>query len=122
MLIVALFGPIARLEIPNLCERLSGYLKGGGAERVICDVGTLVDPDATTVEALARLYLTSRRRGSQFRLRDVGLELAELLGFVGLRDVLPLERASALQPRRQAEQREQARRIQEEADSGDPTA
>jgi hypothetical protein len=89
---------------------------------VVCDVGAIVDPDVVTVDALARLQLTARRLGRQLRLRDACVELQELLAFVGLGEVMPLCSASPLEPRGQAEQREQARRVQEEADPGDPTA
>lgn len=120
--VLALGGSIARSDIPALCERVHVLLEGSEADLVLCDVGALVHPDATTVDALARLQLTARRLGRRVRLRDACGELQDLLAFVGLGEVLPLGAASGLEPRRQAEQREQARGVEEEADPGDPTA
>jgi hypothetical protein len=50
---------------------------------------TGVDPDAVTVEALARLQLATRRHGYRVRLCNASDELLDLLAFMGLRDVLP---------------------------------
>ena len=59
--------------------------RGGVA---LCDVSG-VDPDAVTVDALARLQLAARRHGCQVRLLHPSRELLELLAFMGLTDVLP---------------------------------
>jgi ABC-type transporter Mla MlaB component len=59
-----------------------------GAKVVFCDVRD-ADPDAATVDALARLQLTARRQGCEVRLRRASDELRELLGFMGLAEVLP---------------------------------
>ena len=48
-----------------------------------------IDPDAVTVDALARLQLAARRHGCTVRLRHASQDLVELLTFMGLRDVLP---------------------------------
>jgi hypothetical protein len=48
-----------------------------------------VEPDAVTVDALARLQLAAQRHRCQVRLRDASSELLELVAFMGLRDVLP---------------------------------
>ena len=119
-IVLAIDGRIARADIPALCERVHVLLEGCDAELVVCDVGTLVDPDAVTVDALARLQLTARRLGRRVRLRDPCGELQELLALTGLGDVLPLAAPSGLQPSGQAEQREQAGGVQEEADPVDP--
>jgi hypothetical protein len=58
-------------------------------------------PDLAMVDALARMQLGARRRGSRLRLRNVNDELRGLLELVGLADVL------ALEPRRQPELGEQ---------------
>jgi hypothetical protein len=42
-------------------------------------------PDLSIVDALARWQLSARRRGGSIRLREVGVELAELLDLAGLR-------------------------------------
>ena len=83
-------GPITGAAIAGLCERVRLALEGSGADLVVCDVGTLVEPDCATVDALARLQLTARRLGRQVRLRNACGELQELLALVGLGDVVPL--------------------------------
>jgi ABC-type transporter Mla MlaB component len=84
----AVRGPIARADLPGLCERVCGLLQGSGAAVAFCDVSG-VEPDCVTVDALARLQLAARRNGCQVRLRDASSELLELVAFMGLRDVLP---------------------------------
>jgi hypothetical protein len=118
-IVLAIDGRIARADIPALCERVHVLLEGCDAELVVCDVGALVDPDAVTVDALARLQLTAGRLGRRIRLRDPCGELQGLLALMGLGDVLP-GAASELQPGGQAEEREQAGGVQEEADPVDP--
>jgi anti-anti-sigma regulatory factor len=51
--------------------------------------------EAATVDALARLQLAARRAGGQIRLCDAPAELRELIVFMGLRDVLPVEERAA---------------------------
>jgi len=50
------------------------------------------DADVVTVDALARLQLEANRLGCRMRLRDASAELLELVAFMGLADVLPVER------------------------------
>ena len=57
---------------------------------IVCDVGAL-PPDATVIDALARLQLTARRLGLEVRLRHASNELQDLLAFAGLGDVLRVE-------------------------------
>jgi ABC-type transporter Mla MlaB component len=114
-----LVGPIAYADIPALCARAGTLLKSGDADRLICDVAAVADPDAVTIEALARLQLTARRLGSQVRLRNVSGELQELLDFVGLNGVLPLSARSRIEARRQAEEREVRGGVEEEGDPAD---
>jgi ABC-type transporter Mla MlaB component len=118
--VLALEGPIAREDIPALCERTRALLEGRGTASVACDVGAL-GPDAVTVEALARLQLTASRLGLRVRFRGASPELQRLLGLMGLGEVLPCG-DSGVEPGGQAEQREQARRVEEERDPGDPAA
>ena len=47
-----------------------------------------VDPDAVTVDALARLQLAARRLSCRLLLRNASPELLELVAFMGLADVL----------------------------------
>jgi ABC-type transporter Mla MlaB component len=82
-------GPIARDDLPGLCARVCLLLeRQPGALVAFCDVQA-VDPDAVTVEALARLQLAARRYGCRVRLRGVSDGLRELLEFMGLDHVLP---------------------------------
>jgi ABC-type transporter Mla MlaB component len=84
----AIHGPIARDDLPGLCDRVCGLLATGEAEVAFCDVRG-IDPDAVTVDALCRLQLAASRHGCQVRLRHASSELLELVEFMGLRDVLP---------------------------------
>lgn len=47
--------------------------------------------DIATVDALARLQLTARRLGWRLRLRNVSVELGELIELAGLTGVLGVE-------------------------------
>ena len=115
-----LAGPIAHADIAVLCARARTLLESGPADRLICDVGAVADPDAVTIDALARLQLTARRLGSQVGLRNASDQLQELLDFVGLNGVLPLSRRSRVETGRQAEEREVRGGVQEERDPADP--
>lgn len=84
----AIWGPIAREDLPGLCDRVCAQLHACGAGVARCDV-TGVGPDAVTVDALARLHLAAKRIGCQVRLLNASAELRELIAFMGLRDVLP---------------------------------
>ena len=84
----AVHGPIAPSDLPGLCDRICALLVSSDAAVALCDVSG-VDPDAVTVDALARLQLAARRQSCQVRLRNASIELLELLDFMGLRDVLP---------------------------------
>jgi hypothetical protein len=50
-----------------------------------------LQPDAVTVDALARLQLAAKRSESQLLLRGASTELRELVDFMGLGDVLVVE-------------------------------
>ncbi len=84
----AISGPIRRADLPGLCERVCALLTESGADVALCDVAG-VEPDAVTVDALARLQLAARRLDCQVRLRHASDALLDLLTFMGLRDVLP---------------------------------
>ena len=84
---LAIRGPIARSDLPGLCERVCALLARSGAAVVLCDVRG-VAPDAVTVDALARLQVAARRHGCQIRLRGASDALLALVAFMGLRDVL----------------------------------
>lgn len=120
-IVLVLSGPIDRADIPALCDRARAVLQRSCADLVLCNVEALVDPDAVAVDVLARLQLTARRLGRRVRLGHACRDLQELLDFMGLGDVLPLA-ASGLEPRGQAEEREEGLGVEEEADPVDPTA
>jgi ABC-type transporter Mla MlaB component len=108
-------GPtIDRADIPILCANLVALLDVTGATVVMCDVGRIVEPDAVTVEALARLQLTARRFGRYLTICRANHRLLDLMTFVGLSDVLSVESA------RQAEQRTEPVGVEERADPPDP--
>ena len=81
-------GPIARADLPGLCDRVCALLREHAPGIALCDVSS-VQPDAVTVDALARLQLAARRHGCQVRLRKASSGLLELVAFMGLLDVLP---------------------------------
>ncbi len=82
----AIRGPIAREDLPGLCERVCRLLRTSDAKVVRCDVAG-VDPDAVTVDALARLQLAARRQGCEVQLCHASDALLELVTFMGLEDV-----------------------------------
>ena len=81
-------GPIERDDLPGLCDRVCALLRESGADIAVCDVRG-VEPDAVTVDALARLQLAARRLCCQVRLRNASEELLGLVDLMGLEDVLP---------------------------------
>jgi len=70
--------------------------------------------DVLTVDALARLQLSARRRGRRLRLGNASGELQELIALAGLSDVLGVE------SQRQPEQGEQRVGVEEERELDDP--
>ncbi len=86
--VFAIRGPIEPSDLPGLCDRVCALLARSRAGVVLCDVRG-VEPDAVTVDALARLQLAARRRGCQVRLCRASSELLELVDFMGLKNVLP---------------------------------
>src|SRR3954452_4862697 len=83
----AIWGPIARADLPGLCDRVCAMLTDNDPAHVLCRVDA-VEPDARTVDALARLQLDARRHACQIRLPGASTKLRELIAFMGLRDVL----------------------------------
>ena len=55
-----------------------------------CDVSGITEPDAVTLEALARLQLIAQRLGTSIRLANASPQLVDLLTLAGLTDVLPV--------------------------------
>jgi hypothetical protein len=94
-------------------------LDDAGANVVTCDLGGLRDPDAGTIDLLARLQLTARRLGGSIQLRHACDDLQDLLAFVGLDDVLPVCSGLPLEAQGQVEEREQVG-AEERVDPADP--
>jgi anti-anti-sigma regulatory factor len=69
--------------------------------------------DIGTVDALARLQLSARRLGRRLRLREVPIELRELIELAGLSRVLGVE------PVGQAEEWEVALDVEKRVQPGD---
>lgn len=55
---------------------------------IVYDVGWIAEPDAPTLDALARLQLTARRLGVTIELRNACPVLVDLIAYAGLSDVL----------------------------------
>ncbi len=88
--VLTLRGEIGRADLPGLCARVTALIEGSGAELVVCDVAEVSSPDCATVDALARIQLTTRRLGSGLRLRSASDELHEVLAMAGLCEVVGL--------------------------------
>jgi ABC-type transporter Mla MlaB component len=113
----AVRGPISRADLPGLCERICASLAESGATLALCDVHS-VEPDAVTVDALARLQLVARRHGCQVLLRHASSELLDLIAFMGLRDVVPESRLR-VEPSGETEEREDGLGVEEERELDD---
>ena len=85
--------------------------------RSVClDCGHLEATTAATIDEIARLQLTARRRGCQLELANANPYLLDLIGFVGLSHVLRVQSGG------QAEERKQPGGIEEEGELCDPPA
>lgn len=73
------------------------------------DCGSIAEPTMSTIDQVARLQLEARRCGCKFELRDANHYLLGLISLAGLGGVL------AVEAERQAEQREDPCRIEEES-------
>ena len=82
---------------------------------MVLDCGPLERPTMATIDHIARLQLAVRLRGCRLELHNANPCLCELIGFAGLTGVLRVE------PRRQAEQRKDPGRVQEERELGYPS-
>jgi ABC-type transporter Mla MlaB component len=83
----AIYGPIARDDLPGLCARVCALLGDSAAGVAFVDVAG-IEPDAVCVDALARLQLAAKGYGCLVRLRNATPALRELVAFMGLADVL----------------------------------
>ncbi|MET7340281.1 STAS domain-containing protein [Streptomyces sp. NPDC005547] len=82
--VVVLPDHLTRADVPRLCAELRAALAASPTATPACDVSAAVHPDLTTIEALARLTLVTRRAGARLRLRGTPPELRALLDLVGL--------------------------------------
>ncbi len=86
-IVFTIHGPIARADLDGLGDRVCALLSKAAASVVYCDVRD-VEPDAVTVDALARLQLGAHRQGCEVRLRGTSSALRALVELMGLADVL----------------------------------
>ena len=81
-------GPIAaRRPARAVRPRLRAARRERAPAVALCDVRG-VEPDAVTVDALARLQLAASRSGCRVELRNASTDLLALVEFMGLADVL----------------------------------
>lgn len=80
-------GPIARPDLPGLCDRLRDQIAQQNATHVVCEI-TGLDADAIAVDALARLRLEACRCRCSVSVEGGSEDLQDLIAFVGLRAVL----------------------------------
>jgi hypothetical protein len=79
-------------------ERIQTVLDHGDRGTVICDVAAIQCPTLGTLDVLARLQLTVRRRGWHLTLHGAHFELRALLAFAGLIEVLRVTQNSPDSP------------------------
>ncbi|MFI6579861.1 STAS domain-containing protein [Embleya sp. NPDC050493] len=119
------YAPLVRADVPGLCARLLELLHGDAADPFPCDVRALTHPDLAAIEALARLQLTARGLDRRIRLHGASGELRDLLTLTGLDEIVPTGpgplRSGPLgvECRREAEQREQMRDVEERVEADD---
>jgi ABC-type transporter Mla MlaB component len=114
--VLSLGGPLARADLPALCERGRALLEASGAEVLVCDASRLVNVDVVALDAIVRLQLTARRLGGRICVRHAPVELEELLRFTGLAEICGLLGVD----QREAEEREEPLGVQEEGELDDP--
>ena len=80
-------GPIARPDVSGLCDHVSELLEMSGASTALCDVRR-VEPDAVSVDALARIRLVAREHGCDVKVHGASDDLRSLIALMGLQKVL----------------------------------
>lgn len=92
-------------------------------DRVLdADVSDVASPTIGTVDLLARLVLAARDGGGELRIVGASDELHDLLKLAGLCDVFGVCEPSGLEAWGEAEEREEARGVEEEDQPGHPVA
>lgn len=81
-------GSLAPAAVADLCDRVRALVESRATRPVVCDVSALTEPDALTLEAIARVQLIARRAGIRVALCDPPAILVDLLTLVGLADAL----------------------------------
>jgi ABC-type transporter Mla MlaB component len=79
--------------VAELCERVRAFVESRATMPVVCDVSAITAPDATSLDALARVQLVARRAGIPVGLRNAPPVLLDLLELAGLSDAIRPERA-----------------------------
>jgi ABC-type transporter Mla MlaB component len=79
--------PLRREHLPGLFARTCELLATHRPQIVCCDVAG-IEPDAVSVDALARLQLAARRSGCRVEFQGASPELRSLIDFMGLAGVL----------------------------------
>lgn len=79
---------VCREDVPGLCEQFRAWLRDSDNAVSVCDVSAVTDPDAVTIEVLARLQLSAQCLGRRVRIEGAGPRLTELLTVTGLADLL----------------------------------
>jgi ABC-type transporter Mla MlaB component len=121
-IVLVIGGAVAEDQIVALCRRIGGLLERSESDLIFCDVGALDDPDAATVDLVARLQLTARRLGRQVRLLDACGELQDLIELTGLSEIFSVSDELDLEPSGDPEQGEPSGRVEEKRDPGDGIA
>ncbi|RKN05570.1 STAS domain-containing protein [Streptomyces radicis] len=80
-------GPVAREDVPGICERLTAHVRRGGVGDVTVDVAEVGGANAVTLEVVARLRLTAKRLGCGIRFVNMRAGLPGLVGWLGLGEV-----------------------------------
>jgi ABC-type transporter Mla MlaB component len=117
-IVLAVPGPLARTDVPALCDRARELLEESGADLVVCDVRELIDADAFAIDLIARLQLTARRLGARVCVRHASKPLRDLLAFTGIAEVCGLR----VELERQPEEGEEGLRVEEEGELDDAPA
>ncbi len=114
-------GRIDRTDAARFGREVRSLLDDGGAARIVCDIGSVSQSDVAVVDALCRMRLAARRRGSQLVVRNASRPLLDLIDLIGLTGILPVADSRG-EVDGQPEEREHPLRVEEERDPADPTA
>ena len=79
--------PLRREDLPGLFARTCTMLAEHQPQRILCDV-TGIEPDAVSMDALARLQLAARRNGCRVDFQGASPRLQSLIELSGLAGVL----------------------------------